>query len=59
MAIRRKKASGPPDFVVITMLMLIAFAICFIAYKSFVGDPEPIEEETAEWVMDAEATQRA
>jgi len=59
MSIRRKKPSGPPDVVVITMLLLIAFALCFIVYKSFEEDTAPAEEEISEWVIDTEANIRA
>ena len=59
MAIRRKKPNGPPDVVVITMLMLIAFAICFIVYKTFEEDTAPAEEEISEWVIDTEAAWKA
>ena len=59
MSIRRKKSTGPPDFVVITMLMLIAFAICFIVYKNFEEDTAPVEEEISEWVIDTEVNTRA
>jgi hypothetical protein len=33
MAIKRREAGGPPDFVIITMLIFIAAAICFVAYS--------------------------
>ena len=55
MAIRRKQSTGPPDFVVITMLLLIVAALCFIGYKAL--GPEPLyDEEVSEVVVDPATT---
>ena len=53
MAIRRKQSTGPPDFVVITMLLLIVTALCFIVYN-LMDEPsyeEYGDEEVSELVI--------
>ena len=53
MVIKSKKSGGPPDFVVIIMLIVLFVAMGFIAYQSIGPTPEYKEDYTPTSVIDS------